>query len=398
MPKELSRIAAQVRASTTIAIDTKYKEMKAAGMDVIGFGAGEPDFDTPDNIKMEAIRAIGSNFTRYTPAAGTLELREAVCTRLEKDCGVSYKPNEVVVSNGAKQSLFLALSALVDPGDEVIIAAPYWVSYYELIRMVGGVPVIVECGETSGWKMTADMLRAAITPKTKAFILNNPSNPSGVVYTTGELSDLARVCVESDVYIIADEIYYKLVYGDARFTSIAALGEDVKRLTILINGVSKSYAMTGWRIGYSAAAPEIAKVISNLQSHMSSAPNSIAQKAATEALTASQSSIELMRRAFEARREYFIERVSEVPDVKIIPPDGAFYVMMDISAFIGRTLGGVEIHNADDFADAFLTAGHVALVPCTGFGAPKHVRWSYATSLENIKLGLDRLESFLFAK
>ena len=394
MAKELSHIAAQVRASTTIAIDTKYKEMKAAGLDVIGFGAGEPDFDTPDNIKMEAIKAISANFTRYTPAAGTVELRKAVANRLEKDCGVSYEPSQIIVSNGAKQSIFLTLTALVNPGDEVILAAPYWVSYYELVRMVGGVPVIVDTAN-SGWKMTADQLRAAITPKTKAFMLNNPSNPSGVVYSTSELSDLVRVCVENDIYIIADEIYYKLVYGDAKFTSVASLGEDVKKLTILINGVSKSYAMTGWRIGYAAAEPEVAKVISNLQSHMSSNPNSIAQKAATEALNGPQGSIELMRRAFEARRDYFTERVAKIDGVEIIPPDGAFYVMMDVSAYFGKTLGGVEIHDADDFADAFLSAGHVALVPCTGFGAPNHVRWSYATSLENIKLGIDRLEKFL---
>lgn len=397
MAKELSHIASSVRASTTIAIDTKYKEMKAAGLDVIGFGAGEPDFDTPDNIKMAAVRAISANFTRYTPAAGTVELREAVCERLKKDCGVEYKPSQIVVSNGAKQSLFLALKALINPGDEVVIPAPYWVSYYELAIMSGAKPVIVETNAESGWKMTADMLRAAITPNTKALLLNNPTNPSGVVYTSGELSDIARVCVENEVYIISDEIYYRLVYGDAKFTSVAALGEDVKKLTILVNGVSKSYAMTGWRIGYSAAEPEIAKVISNLQSHMSSAPNSIAQKAAEDALSGSQSSIELMRRAFEARLDYFVERVRGI-GVEIILPKGAFYVMMDISKYIGRTLGGVEIHDADDFAEAFLSSQKVAVVPCTGFGAPHHVRWSYATSLENIKLGLDRLEAFLAEK
>ncbi len=397
MAKELSHIASSIRASTTIAIDTKYKEMKAAGLDVIGFGAGEPDFDTPDNIKMAAVRAISANFTRYTPAAGTVELREAVCERLKKDCGVDYTPAQIVVSNGAKQALFLALKALINPGDEVVIPAPYWVSYYELAIMTGAKPVIVETNAESGWKMTADMLRAAITPNTKALMLNNPTNPSGVVYTSGELSDIARVCVENEIYIISDEIYYKLIYGDAKFTSVAALGEDVKKLTILVNGVSKSYAMTGWRIGYSAAEPEIAKIISNLQSHMSSAPNSIAQKAAEDALVGSQSSIELMRRAFEARLDYFVERAKNI-GIEIILPRGAFYVMMDISKYIGGTLGGVEIHDADDFADAFLSAQKVAVVPCTGFGAPHHVRWSYATSLENIKLGMDRLEAFLAEK
>lgn len=392
--KPLSKIASKVQASTTIAIDTMYKKMQADGIDVVGFGAGEPDFDTPDNIKEAAVKAIDANFTRYTPAVGTLELREAVCARLKKDCGIEYTPAQIVVSNGAKQSLHYALSAVTNPGDEVILPAPYWVSYAELIAMTGGTQVIIETDDSTGWKITAEMLEAAITPNTKAIIMNSPSNPSGVVYTRDEMQALADVCIKHDIYVISDEIYYRLVYGTS-FTSFAALGEEIKKLTILVNGVSKSYAMTGWRIGYIAAEPEIAKVIGNFQSHASSAPNSIAQKAATEALRGSQSSIELMRRAFEARLNYFIERAEKIPGIKVIKPLGAFYVMMDVSAFFGKTLGGVEIGNADDFAAAFLDKGLVALVPCTGFGAPNHVRWSYATSLDNIKMGLDRLETFL---
>ncbi|MDR1116708.1 MAG: pyridoxal phosphate-dependent aminotransferase [Oscillospiraceae bacterium] len=395
MPKQLSSLASAVRASTTLAIDSQYKKMLADGIDVIGFGAGEPDFDTPDNIKDAAIDAIHKNFTRYTPSSGIEELRRAVCGRIAADCGVTYTPAQVVVSNGAKQCLYLALAALCDPGDEVILQAPYWVSYYELIKMVGAVPVVVDTGEATGWKLTADMLRGAVTDRTKAFILNSPSNPSGVVYTAEELRAIGEVCVEKDVYVIADEIYYKLVYDGLRFQSFPALSEEIKRITVLINGVSKSYAMTGWRIGYLLAEPEVARVAGNFQSHASSNPNSIAQKAALAGLSGEQGGIEDMRRAFEQRRDYFLSRAERIPGVKCIRPEGAFYVMMDVSEYFGRTLHGIKINNADDFGTAFLEKGLVAVVPCTGFGAPNHIRWSYATSMQNIKEGLDRLEAFL---
>jgi aspartate aminotransferase len=395
MPKPLSKLVSMVKASTTIAIDSMYKRMKAEGIDVVGFGAGEPDFNTPDNIKQAGIKAIEDNYTRYTPSSGIEALRQAVCDRLKADCGLVYTPSQIVVSNGAKQSLYLALKAITNPGDEIVLPAPYWVSYLEMIRMTGGTPVIVNTNKTTAWKMTAEMLKAAITPKTKALILNSPSNPSGVVYTEEELEAIARVVVEADIYVISDEIYYKLIYNGCKFRSFASFGEEVKQNTIVVNGVSKSYAMTGWRIGYTAANDDISKLIGNYQSHASSAPNSIAQIAATEALAGPQDNVVLMRKEFQARRDYFVERLRKIEQVGYIYPDGAFYLMMDISNLVGKVLYGSVIKDADDFSSLFLDKGLVATVPCTGFGAPNHVRWSYATSLENIKIGLDRLEKFL---
>ena len=393
--KELSHLAANVRASTTLAIDALYKKMKADGIDVIGFGAGEPDFNTPDPIKAAGIAAIQNDKTRYTPTPGIMELREAVCSRLKADCGLDYKPSQIVAASGAKHNLYAALRCLVNPGDEVILPGPFWVSYQEMIQMVGGTPVILPTGEDTGFKITAEQLESAITPKTKAFILNNPSNPTGMMYTETELRSLADVCVKHDLYVIADEIYYKLVYDGAKFTSFASLGEDVKERTILINGVSKSYAMTGWRIGYAAANDQIAKVMSNYLRHSTSAPSSIAQWAAVEALTGDQESILAMRDSFEQRRNYLVERMNTIEGVSCIKPEGAFYVMMNVDKLIGRTIRGVTITDGDAFADVFLKEGLVAVVPCSGFGAPNFVRWSYATSMENIAEGLNRLEQLL---
>lgn len=393
--KELSRIAEKVQASTTLAIDAMFKQMKADGIDVIGFGAGEPDFNTPDHIKAAAIRAIEENKTRYTPAAGIMELRKAVCERLRTDCGLAYEPTQIVVASGAKHNVFVALQALVNPGDEVILPAPFWVSYYELIKMAGGVPVIVNADEHENFKMTAEKFAAAVTPKTKALILNNPSNPTGMMYTREELEAIADVCVRNEIYVIADEIYYGLVYDGREFTSFASLGDEVKDLTILVNGVSKSYAMTGWRIGYTASNAKIAKVMSNYLSHSTSAPSSISQWAAVEALTGPQEGICAMRDEFETRRNYIVERMNSIDGVSCLKPEGAFYVMMNIEKLIGRKFGGIEVTDSDSFAKAFLEQGLVAVVPCSGFGAPNFVRWSYAASMENIKAGLDRLEKFL---
>lgn len=393
--KELSRIAEAVQASTTLAIDSLYKKMKADGIDVIGFGAGEPDFDTPDNIKEAGITAIHQNKTRYTPAAGIMELRQAAAKRMQEDCGVSYEPTQVVAASGAKHCLYIAMRCLVNPGDEVILPGPFWVSYAELIKMVGGVPVVLPTTEKTGFKITAEQLRAAITPKTKLLILNNPCNPTGMMFSREELQAIADVCVATETYVIADEIYYTLVYDDAKFVSFPSLGEEIKNLTILINGVSKAYAMTGWRIGFACANPHIAKVMANYLSHSTSAPSSIAQWAAVEALAGPQEGISAMRAEFEKRRNYFVERMNSIPGVSCIKPEGAFYIMMNLDQLIGRTIHGVKINDADDFADVFLKEGLVAVVPCTGFGAPNYVRWSYATSIENIKAGLDRLEAFL---
>ena len=393
--KELSRIASAVQASTTMAIDSLFKQMKADGIDVIGFGAGEPDFNTPDAIKQAGIEAIQNNFTRYTPAAGTLELRQAACDRLRADCGVEYKPSQVVVSSGAKHLVYLALRALVNPGDEVILPAPYWVSYIELIKMVGGVPVVIHTTEAEHFKLTADKLEAAVTPRTKAIILNNPSNPTGMMYGREELEAIADVCVRNEVYVISDEIYYSLAYDGKQFTSFAALSPEAKELTILVNGVSKSYAMTGWRIGYACANDQIAKIMANYVSHSTGSPVAISQKAAVVALNAPQDEVEAMRKAFEERRNYIVEGMNAIPGVSCIKPEGAFYVMMNLEQLIGKTIHGVEITNDDVFADAFLKHGLVAVVPGSGFGAPNFVRWSYATSLDNIKEGLARLEKFL---
>lgn len=396
--KELSRIALAIEPSATMAIDSMFKQMKADGLDVIGFGAGEPDFPTPDYIKEVGIQAIQNNDTKYTPSVGTVALRKAICQRLKEDCGVEYTPAEVAVSNGAKPCVYVALRALVNPGDEVILPAPYWVSYIELIRMVGGVPVVVEATEAEHFKITPEKLSAAITPKTKCMILNNPSNPTGMMYSRKELDEIAKVCVEKDIYVISDEIYYRLAYDSEEFVSFAALGEDVKARTLLVNGVSKSYAMTGWRIGYVAAPAAISKVIGNYLGHCTGSPSSISQAAAAEALSASQETVEKMREAFEERRNYMVERMNQIEGVSCIKPEGAFYVMMNISKIFGKELFGHVIKDADDFGNMFLKYGKVAVVPGTSFGAPEFIRWSYATSMENIKAGLDRLECFLSGK
>lgn len=393
--KELSLLASQVQASSTMAIDSLAKQMKAEGIDVIGFGAGEPDFNTPDEIKAAGIHAIEENNTRYTPASGTLGLKEAVCARIKADCNVEYQPSQVVVAAGAKHCVYLALRALVNPGDEVILPAPYWVSYTEMVRMMGGVPVVVTAQESAGFKITAQQLRDAVTDKTKAIILNNPSNPTGMVYSREELQALTDVCVEKDLYIIADEIYSCLLYDGLKFTSVASLGDEVKKRTILINGVSKAYAMTGWRIGYALGEPEVIKVMSNYLSHCAGSCCAISQAAAQVALNGPQDKIEAMRQAFEERRNYLVKRMNQVEGVSCIQPEGAFYVMMNMEKLVGRSVRGQIIETCDDFSQAFLKYGLVATVPGTAFGAPNFVRWSYATSMENIQKGMDRLEAFL---
>ncbi|SBW03104.1 Aspartate aminotransferase [uncultured Eubacteriales bacterium] len=393
--KNLSQIASAVQASTTMAIDSLYKQMKADGVDVIGFGAGEPDFATPDEIKAAGISAIEQNHTKYTPAHGMLELRQAVCSRLKADRGLVYSPSQIVVGSGAKHVVYTALRAIIDPGDEVILPAPYWVSYIELIKMMGGVPVVLSAGEEKGFKLSTGQLEAAVTPKTKALILNNPSNPTGMMYNREELQAIANLCVKHDLYVVADEIYCGLVYDGRPFTSFATLGEEIKERTILVNGVSKSYAMTGWRIGYGCANEQTAKVMANYISHSAGSPSTISQEAAQAALTGPQEKIEIMRQAFEERRNYIVERMNAIPGVSCIKPEGAFYVMMNLKDIFGKTIHGVKINSADDFADVFLKKGLVAVVPGTGFGAPGFIRWSYACSMGNIKEGMDRLEKFL---
>jgi aspartate aminotransferase len=345
-------------------------------------------------VKAAGIRAIEENKTRYTPSTGILPLREAVCQWLEGELGVHYEPNQICVTSGAKHNVFVALQALCNPGDEVILPAPYWVTYAEAIRMAGGVPVIVETTEETGFKMTAEMLSSAITPNTKCLILTNPSNPTGMVYDREELSRLAQVIVEKDIYVMSDEIYCSLVY-DGTFTSIAALGPDIQARTILINGVSKAYAMTGWRIGYAAANPEISKAMSNYLSHSTGSPCSISQYASLTAVAESQQPTQEMKKAFAARRDYFVDRVNHIPGISCLVPQGAFYIFMNIKQQLGRTLHGVKINTSEDFARVLLEKGLVAVVPGSAFGAEGYLRWSYATSMDQIKEGLDRLEKFL---
>jgi len=393
--KELSKIASQVQASTTLAVDALAKQMKADGLNVVVFGTGEPDFDTPANIKEAAIKAIHEGETKYTPSAGIVPLRKAVAQRLKADCGVDYDFSQIVVASGAKHNIFAALMTLLNPGDEVIIPAPYWVTYAEAVKMAGGVPVIVTAEEAAGFKITAAQLEAAVTERTKLFIINSPSNPTGMVYGREELEALADVCVRHDLYILSDEVYYRLIYDNRTFVSMAALGDAVKERTILVNGVSKSYAMTGWRIGYTASSQKLATIMSNYLSHSTSAPSTISQLAAVEALNGPQDSVEDMRKVFQERRDYIVGRINAMEGVSCLKPEGAFYVMLNISRLRGRTIGGRVINDADDFALAFLEKGLVAAVSCVGFGAPDFVRFTYAASMENIKEGMDRLEKFL---
>lgn len=393
--KPISKIASRVQASTTLVIDSMFKDMKASGIDVVGFGAGEPDFPTPEHIKQAGILAIENNKTKYTPASGLLELKKAACYRMREDYGLEYRPEQIVVASGAKHVVFLSLMVLCDPGDEVVIAAPYWVSYSEMVQQAGAVPVIVAAGQDQHFKITADQLEAAITPKTKAFMLNSPSNPTGMVYTKEELQAIADVCIKHNLYVIADDIYSNLVYDDLEYCSIASLGEEINRRCIVINGVSKSYAMTGWRIGYAAASPEIARAMSNYVSHSTSAPSTISQYAAIEALNGPQEDIEYMRKAFQARRDHLVERMNKIEGVSCIKPQGAFYVMMDMHSFIGKEMYGQKINDDNDFAKLFLEKGLVATVHCTAFAAPGFIRWSYATSMQEIDKGLDRLEEFI---
>ena len=393
----ISKKALSIAPSPTLAIDTKFKQMKADGIDVVGFGAGEPDFDTPKHICDAAVKAIMEGKTRYTPAAGTLPLRKAVCEKFLKENGLSYEPTQIVVSNGAKHSLVNVFMAICNPGDEVIIPAPFWVSYPEMVKIADGVPVVLMTKEENGFKTTAKELEAAITPKTRAIVLNSPSNPTGMVYTAEELKEIAEVAVRHNVYVVSDEIYEHLIY-EGKHTSIASFGEKIKDLTIIVNGVSKTYAMTGWRIGFTASNSALAKAMSSVQSHATSNPNSIAQEATIAALEGGLECVEEMKKEFVKRRDYMVERINSIPGVSCLKPNGAFYIMMNIKGIIGTTLYGKEIKSADDFADMFLDIAKVAVVPGTGFEAPEYVRWSYATSMDNCREGLDRLEKFLSGK
>ena len=393
--KSLSNRAGAVQLSATLAIDALSKSMKAQGIDVIGFGAGEPDFATPDYIKQAAFQAINENKTKYTPASGISELKQAACYRMKEDCGLDYTPANVMVASGAKHNVYLALQALMNPGDEALLPAPYWVSYAEMVRLATGTPVVIRTTEAQGFKLTAEALEAAVTPRTKCLILNSPCNPTGMMYSEEELRAIAQVCLKHDLYVIADEIYYTLIYDNRKFVSFASLGDEIKERTILINGVSKAYAMTGWRIGYALANEEITGIMSRYVSHSTGAPSTISQWAAVAALTGPQDSRETMRQAFEERRNYMVERMNAIPGVSCSKPQGAFYIMMNLKELLGRTMYGQVVEDSGVFAKLLLEKGLVAVVPGAAFDAPEYVRWSYATSMENIRLGMDRLEDFL---
>jgi aspartate aminotransferase len=378
----------------TLEITAKAKQLKAQGVDVIDFGVGEPDFDTSDYIKEAAIDAIKKGYTKYTPSSGISELKKAVCNKLLKDNSLKYQPEQIVISNGAKHSIYNALCAILNPDDEVIIPVPYWLSYPEMVRLAYGKPVFVKTKAENDFKITAEELKNAITSKTKALILNTPNNPTGSVYTKEELEELAKIIEEANIFVISDEIYEKLIYEGSHI-SIASLNEKIKELTILVNGMSKAYAMTGWRIGYTASSLEIAKVMSNIQSHTTSNPNSIAQYASVAALSGDETVIKRMAEEFNKRRIYMVERINKIKGLKSNKPQGAFYVMVNIDEYIGKEIKGKIIRGSIDFANALIEGANVAVVPALPFGMDNYIRISYATSIENIEKGLNRIEEFL---
>lgn len=384
----------RISPSPTMAMDALAKQMKQEGLDVIGFGVGEPDFDTPEAIKEAAIAALRQGFTKYTAAGGIPQLKEAVQHKLRRDNGLEYGIDEIIITVGAKHALFNAFQVLLDPGDEVIIPAPYWVSYIDQVRFAGAEAVVVETEEAHGFKLTAEQLRAAITPKTRAVVLNSPSNPTGAVYSRSEFEALAQVIVEEDIIAISDEIYEPFIYTDAGHVSFPSLGPEVKARTILVHGVSKSHAMTGWRIGFAAGPATVIKAMASLQSHSTSNPTSIAQKAAIEALTGSQEPVRRMVEEFAKRRQYLVERLRAIPGIECPMPDGAFYAFPRIDVAFGRKYGDRVIRNSADFAEMLLREAHVALVPGSAFGKEGYLRLSYATSMENLEKGMDRFAAF----
>jgi aspartate aminotransferase len=382
---EISERAAQLTPSLTLSIDSKAKAMKAEGIDVCGFGAGEPDFDTPEHIKQAAIEALQAGFTKYTPSAGIPELRAAIAEKLAADNGLTYRASQIIVSNGAKHSCYNAILATCQPGDEVIIPAPYWVSYPDMVRLAGAEPVIVPTMERNNWKMRPEDFENAMTPRTKMLIMNTPGNPTGAVYTREELEAIVGIASGEDIYILSDEIYEKLVYDDAKHVSIASLSKEAYDLTITVNGFSKAYAMTGWRLGYLAAPEAVAKAVDSIQSHSTSNPCSFGQRGALAALKGDQQSVSDMREEFDMRRNYMIDRLSKIPNISAVKPQGAFYVLVNISQ-LGLT--------SQNFADRLLSKSNVAVVPGAAFGDDRTIRFSYATSIDIIKKGLDRFQDF----
>ncbi len=394
----LSKKGLSIEPSVTLEITAKANALKAAGESVISFSVGEPDFNTPENIQKAGIDAIVNGVTKYTAASGTPELKKAICKKFKDENGLEYKPSEIIISNGGKHSLYNALMAILNPGDEVIFSIPYWVSYPELVMISGGEPVLLQTSEANEFKFSSKDLDTVKTDKTKAIILNSPSNPTGAVYTREELQDIADWAVKNNIFVISDELYEKLIYDGEKHISIAQLNDDIKKLTIVVNGMSKAYAMTGWRIGYTAADERIIKVMSNIQSHTTSNPSSIAQYASVEGLLGPQDSIEMMKEAFDERRIVMADMINSINGISCVVPKGAFYVMLNSSQLYGNEIEGVKINSSVDFANLLLDKCKVAVVPGLAFGDDNYVRLSYATSMENIVEGLNRIKSLLGSK
>ena len=395
MKKRIASRMTTLAPSLTLAISAKAKAMKAAGEPVVSFGVGEPDFNTPENIIAAAKKALDDGQTKYTPSSGLLPLRKAICEKFQRDNGLDYEPSQIIVSNGAKHSIYNACFATLEEGDEVIVPAPYWLTYPEVVKVCGATPVYLQCKKENKFKFTAEQLKAAITPKTKMLIFNSPSNPTGAVYNEEEVRAIAKVCEEAEIFVLADEIYEKLCYNGVKPFSIAKCSEKMKDLTITINGVSKTYAMTGWRVGYLAAPKDIAKAIDSFQSHATSNACSISQYATIEALSSSEEEIAAMVNVFDQRRQKLLALVKEIDGVQAVEPDGAFYVMLSVGDLYGKSYNGKKLTNSVEFADALLDAEKVATVPGVSFGADDCLRLSYSLSEQDIQTGLARIKRFV---
>ena len=391
--KSLSNSVLALAPSMTVAIDTKAKDLQAAGQDVVALGAGEPDFDTPDHIKDAAWASIKAGKTKYTSPTGLAELKTAVCAKLQRENGLAYAPDQIVVTSGVKHAVSNALQTLLNPGDEVVIPSPYWVTYPELVKLYGGVPVFLPTSVESGYKITAEQIAKAITPRTKLFLLCNPSNPTGMVYGRQELEAFAKICVENDLYVLSDEIYEHILYDGREPLSIASISPEIKARTLIVNGVSKAYAMTGWRVGYFAGPKDIAKAIGALQSQATHHPANASQYAAIAALDGGLDFVHEMVREFTRRREFVISELRSIKGVKVPMPEGAFYALPDVSAFYGRkTPAGAVIHDSLELCAWLLSAHLLAVVPGAAFGDKHSIRLSYATSMDNLARALERLK------
>jgi len=390
-----SKRAQAVPPSATLAVSARAKQLKAQGRDVIGFGAGEPDFDTPEYIKQAAAEALRAGKTKYTPASGTAELKAAIAEKLKRQNGLEYTIEQIIVNIGAKHSVYEAMLATLDAGDEVILPAPYWVTYPEAVKLAGAVPEIIETKKQNDYKMTPDELKAALSDKTAMLVLNSPNNPGGFTYSPDELAEIAKVLEGTDVYVLSDEIYERLIYDDTKFVSFASLSKDAYSRTLTVNGFSKTFAMTGWRLGYTAGPVEVISAMSRIQSHTTSNPVTFAQQAAITALADPTGEVEKMRRQFQSRGQYMAQRLNAVEGIDCPRPTGAFYCFPDVSAHYGRKIGGAKINDSFDFAKVLLEQADVAVVPGMPFGCDKNVRLSFACSLEQINTGLNRLEKWL---